>query len=1119
MKVILPSSEVFDLGATETSLTIGISDFSRRVTDDFGVTTVTKRGFARQMSVRFALPFDAADGVQRRLAELSGTSARWVADDRFAWLNAEGFYKDCTLDLATPPLSFCTLTVEGLAEQEVVADPGGDPAPDGATSTLQVLEPVTLTSAMLTASTVPENDQPEWLAGMNYPQGVRVIKATTHRVYESVAPTTGDDPAGASGKWIEVGPTNRWAMFDQALGTATSAAGSIAVTVSAGIVNAVALLDVVAATVRVQAGAYDRTIAVGAGAITFLDLPASSAPVTVTIAGSGQVSAGTLLVGNRRALGITEASPTAGITDYSRKEVDDFGEVTVVQRGWSKRMTARSLIRTDALDVVANRVAAVRALPSLWMGQAGLDSLTVYGFFKGFSIEVGENVSKLSLTIEGLSKATDDRNSPFLKLAGNFDYGVPYQKGEVVQYQGSSWLYINAMPGAGNAPPDWPDTENAYWRVMARAGDKGSDGRSAVAQGSVDGATGWHSPPTADDKFLRISNDDGVTFGAPFKVAGENGANGKFVQHVFKRAATQPAKPTGAGVPAGWTDGLPEGEGLLWMSVSTQLDGALIVGWSPPARLDADEAALNALIAGVRQLAAGKSTIFVQSFPPSASDSAIGDIWINDADKNRSYRRIPGSGRLAFGGNALTFGGNYLVLPVWALVDDQRIGQALIDAASAKAIADGKIESFNQEAEPIAKAYGDLWYQPSSKTLKRWNGSGWMVVSTVGATPEQLALIADALTAAENAQATADGKIASYYQGAAPVGADEGDYWTNTSDGNKLYRLTSGVWASVRDDGIAAAISAAAGAQGTADGKVTTFSTETAPTAEGEGDLWYKPSSGDFYRWNGGSWIATADRTALKQVVIELTPTIFVDADHLGVVPAATFPIRVTPKVTRGGIDIRAGSSTTYALTPVNMGSATVDNGAGSSTKGMISIPQLDAVTNYCDLFVAVDSIAQPPKRVTVTKRLAERPAAGGAGSKVASDSALLALGVTSYTAISKVLEVTLAAGEQLVATAPLDYSLREEGSGNRSVSAVWRYAASGSTPSNDFGSAITGTSASGDRIIGGEFYPGSPGHGDFNQSKSGLSAGVYAVQLFAAISATGKTVAFSGTATLEAKP
>ncbi|TCP91894.1 hypothetical protein C8J42_103586 [Sphingomonas sp. PP-CE-1A-559] len=406
MKVVTAGGETIELGTTETAPTIGIIDYSKRVTDDFGVTTVVERGFARRMSVRLGVPFDDVDGLQRRLADLRATSAMWVADERFNSLSVRGFYKEFEIDLAVPPLSFCTLTVEGMVATDQLTDAGGDPAPTGYASTLQLLQPVIMTNSVLATSNVIEDDYPEWSAGISYALGAHVIKAATHRVYENAkAANVGNDPAGASGLWIDVGPTKRWAMFDQALGTASTATGSIEVTLTAGTVQAVALLDVVATAVRVRATGYDRTLAVGAGAVTFLDLPSATGAVTVTITGPSTVSVGTLLIGSLVALGITEASPTAGITDYSRKDVDDFGEVTIVQRAWAKRMTAKALIRTDAIDAVANRITAVRARPSLWIGQAGLDSLTIYGFFKDFSIEAGEGVSKLSLSIEGLSVA------------------------------------------------------------------------------------------------------------------------------------------------------------------------------------------------------------------------------------------------------------------------------------------------------------------------------------------------------------------------------------------------------------------------------------------------------------------------------------------------------------------------------------------------------------------------------------------------------------------------------------------------------------------------------------------------------------------------------------------
>lgn len=392
------------LGTVEATPTIGMVDYSRRVTDDFGVTTVVKRDFARRMSVRLAVPFEDVDETQRRLAAIRATPARWTADDRFAWLDFVGFYKDFDIDLAVPPLSFCTLTVEGLAETEAGADDGSDPAPDGAASTLRLLNPIELATGAV-VSNVAEADHPEWANATTYAAGAKVIKAATHRIYESAqGGNLNHDPAGDSGHWIDIGTTNRWAMFDQALGTVTEQGTPIIVSLTVTDVDAVALLDVVGTTVRVQAPGYDQTKPVGAGAITFLDLPLTSGVVTVTVSG-GPVQVGTLLIGRLASLGVTEAAPSAGINDYSRKETDEFGEVTVVERAWAKRMSARSLIRTEALDQVANRIASVRARPCLWIGDDELDSLTVYGFFKEFSIEVGENVSKLAISIEGLSQA------------------------------------------------------------------------------------------------------------------------------------------------------------------------------------------------------------------------------------------------------------------------------------------------------------------------------------------------------------------------------------------------------------------------------------------------------------------------------------------------------------------------------------------------------------------------------------------------------------------------------------------------------------------------------------------------------------------------------------------
>jgi len=464
MRVVTDTGSI-ELGTIESSPTISITDYSRRTTDEFGVTTVVKRNFARQMSVRLAIPSAGVDLLQRQLADLRATSATWVGDDPYGNLTVRGFYKNFEVDRATSLISYCTLTIEGLTGEAEFTDDGTDPAPGGKPSTLQVLEPIAITDAVLISSSVAEDDAIEWSPAGGYPAGTRVIRRGTHRVYESIiASNIGNDPAETVGAWIDVGSTNRWAMFDQAIGSTTTDDNVITIALRPGpAVSGLAILDTNAARVRVQAPGYDRTVAVTGGATSalFLDLVASAgASLTVTLtavgntaqrvllddaaafgdagtfhdtvagtasaeapswddtgavrdttawqdtrAGDGTVSAGTLMVGTLRPLGRTGSSPTSSITDYSKRETDDFGEIAIVPRAWAKRMAAKALIRTEAVDQVIGRVAAVRALPSLWLADRATESLTVYGFFKDFSVEVGQSVSTLSLSIEGFSEA------------------------------------------------------------------------------------------------------------------------------------------------------------------------------------------------------------------------------------------------------------------------------------------------------------------------------------------------------------------------------------------------------------------------------------------------------------------------------------------------------------------------------------------------------------------------------------------------------------------------------------------------------------------------------------------------------------------------------------------
>ena len=152
------------------------------------------------------------------------------------------------------------------------------------------------------------------------------------------------------------------------------------------------------------------------------------------------------------------------------------------------------------------------------------------------------------------------------------------------------------------------------------------------------------------------------------------------------------------------------------------------------------------------------------------------------------------------------------------------------------------------------RVYGkvSLYYANESVQGVRF---GPMSSAEPGATVNQSDAFTNAAIAL--AQATADGKIDTFWQATAPGSASEGDIWFDTDDGYKQYRRTSGAWVLAADARIGIAIDAASDAQATADGKVTTFVAATAPTAEAVGDLWLDSDDGNkLYRWSGSAWVA-----------------------------------------------------------------------------------------------------------------------------------------------------------------------------------------------------------------------------------------------------------------------
>jgi len=294
---------------------------------------------------------------------------------------------------------------------------------------MRILRPATIDDAALISSNITETVA-AYNAGTTYALGNQVRSDTTHRLYESVqAGNTGhslDDPAW----WADIGPTNRWAMFDQVVGTQTTGATGIDVTVQpTGRIDALALLNVDAATVQVivtdgATTVFDQTYSMTSDSgvnnwysyfyepilrktdLIVTDIPLISGPEIQIIAdASGDpCSIGALITGLSRIIGTTSYGAGVGITDYSVKNADEFGNYTITPRAFARKGTFRVMVDASSSDEVFRILSTYRATPTLYIGADEYLSTAIYGFFRDFNIEIAYPLNHLcSLEIEGLT--------------------------------------------------------------------------------------------------------------------------------------------------------------------------------------------------------------------------------------------------------------------------------------------------------------------------------------------------------------------------------------------------------------------------------------------------------------------------------------------------------------------------------------------------------------------------------------------------------------------------------------------------------------------------------------------------------------------------------------------
>ena len=304
--------------------------------------------------------------------------------------------------------------------------------------TAKLIVPTTVTDSTLKSCTVAEPDtgETEWNAATAYTLGQEAIRATLHKVYRrKVAGTTATAPEDDATNWLEIGATNRWAQFDQKIGTRTTAAsGNITTVMELGSLEGLALMDLRGESVTVTlkqtpggAVAYTRTTNLDDTLVSsvydwmygeyrqlynviFSDLPGQfpNGKLTVTVTANATGAAiGALVAGRVYGIGLTEYGAGSGLLNFGKVIDDGFGNREWSEGGYANRVTLPLVMEATDFNHIKRTLSRVRSTPCVYVASSltRYDSLNCYGVFRDLYITVPHSgMVTCNLEIDGLNE-------------------------------------------------------------------------------------------------------------------------------------------------------------------------------------------------------------------------------------------------------------------------------------------------------------------------------------------------------------------------------------------------------------------------------------------------------------------------------------------------------------------------------------------------------------------------------------------------------------------------------------------------------------------------------------------------------------------------------------------
>lgn len=329
---------------------------------------------------------------------------------------------------------------------------------------MKVVKPITITTANWYAyQDVLFDDYNPWNAVTAYVSGDKVIVAAEKSQYQCIAANTNFAPILNPTKWVRIGSTQAWRPFDGYLSSAQSTQISIGGSFDAtglsfwvypgfmfqttefityiltglGAFDTVAVLGTDCSKVRayfydqtgvkrkdVKIRALDDTQIIDAWDYCFGDLTyrrdfvfenfdgwgvSNLSQLYIEISNEGaippSVSVGEIVVGKSQDIGGCHADATIQLVDYSKKEIDAYGTVTIVQRAYSLNGSFELEIATVDRNRVQNLMASLRATPCVYFPTAddANAGIVIYGYVKDYNTTYATpDRAYASLEVEGM---------------------------------------------------------------------------------------------------------------------------------------------------------------------------------------------------------------------------------------------------------------------------------------------------------------------------------------------------------------------------------------------------------------------------------------------------------------------------------------------------------------------------------------------------------------------------------------------------------------------------------------------------------------------------------------------------------------------------------------------